>query len=609
MKDGSTGQIQGREQPPPSIIAGDDGIDALPANTTHTNIGRVLVLRSTRAVTDAHSGFRLIDWGNAVQDKLNYRGLRRWSMLILLPVLLLSAAIAGVTIVLFTVPFGIGAAVLGNMAVMIVVGLVVPACLGLVGGSWGTLTAKRKALKAFGAQRLSTEHEVVQLTANLAQRIGMPPPAVYLYDDSAVNAWATGSNPSNAAVVISRGLIELVELDELAAIIGHELGHIASADIRRMQFALGFQNGVFAFALHRRLKRTCRNLLGWLGELGIKGLSRRREYWADAVGAALTSPDAMQRALKAVHGHAATSRPKKDRYYRELMFHWQGGNLFSSHPTLSQRLSALDEGTFVASVMSRLGRTSTTVRTTDWSRSSLMSGFESLRIFDGLFHRWNRLSDNAVAGLVFALALPLSMLGWQELYFHGPRSTVTTVAETIPDGPRVAGWSSEPAREQKSQTAPTLKSSAPDKVAALPVYPKEPRYEPDDAMGDGELTPYQLLVEEGVACIYRAKLDDGYGSEYLEDAGPDNSDLIVYTLPATQRHADLSLSLVGTQATNCWKKQGGAQQEPDIMKRMQQPYDIWVLTDAQSGATAECGVWPAARYLRPNTGAVAAYCR
>jgi len=175
--------------------------------------------------------------------------------------------------------------------------------------------------------------------------------------------------------------------------------------------------------------------------------------------------------------------------------------------------------------------------------------------------------------------------------------------------PQVAGWSRVvPEAAVKAMTTREQSNETP-KVVALPPYPKEARYEPDDASGDGELTPYQLLVEEGVACIYRAKLDDSYGSEHLEDAGPDKSDLLMFTYPTSETHASLLLGMVGGQATSCWKKLGGAQREPDMMKRVQQPYDVWVLTDATSGATVECGIWPVARTVRNGKGGIAAYCR
>lgn len=544
-----------------------------------------------------------------MQEPLDYRGLRRWlslpALMILFP---LSAAFIGgvLGIALAFGTMGFGALAIANTIIVFVVPIVGTIALGALGAVWGLARAKSKTISAFRAVRLDDDHLLARITADLAATIDLPVPEVYAYEADDINAWATGSSASNAAIGMSTGALERLSHDALAAIVAHELGHIASGDMVRMQMAISFQNATVFLAGWLGMSTPARNTFGLIGEIGVKWLSRRREYWADAVGAALTDAETMQAVLRSLeHERPSTSHRKR----HQLLFHWNRGWLLSSHPSVGQRVRALERGAFQRSVMNRLGRSPSNRRmdTEGWVGSELDFGFRG--ITDRLHDQWNRLSDNTVAALVFALALPLSMLGWQELYFHGPRSTATTVAETTPDGPRVAGWSSEPAREQKSQKAPTPKSSAPDKVAALPVYPKEPRYEPDDAMGDGELTPYQLLVEEGVTCIYRAKLDDGFGSEYLEDAGPDKSDLIVYTLPASQQHADLSLSLVGTQATSCWKAHGGAQREPDIMKRMQQTYDIWILTDTQSGATAECGIWPVARKVQNGKGGIAAYCR
>jgi hypothetical protein len=182
-------------------------------------------------------------------------------------------------------------------------------------------------------------------------------PEVYLYEDDDINAWATGTSASNAAIGITRAALERLSRDQIRAVIGHELGHIAAADIRRMQFALGFQNALVWFFGFRSWRWNAQHIFGFVGQLGIMGLSRRREYWADAIGAVLTSPETMKSALLAVQRDG--QRPKRRRkYYNQLLFSWPGGNLLASHPTMQQRCAALDEGAFEASALRKMGATS-----------------------------------------------------------------------------------------------------------------------------------------------------------------------------------------------------------------------------------------------------------
>ena len=152
-----------------------------------------------------------------------------------------------------------------------------------------------------------------------------------------------------------------------------------------------------------------------------------------------------------------------------------------------------------------------------------------------------------------------------------------------------------------------MPNGASPKKAALPHYPKEPRYEPDETLGDPQLTPYQLLVEHGTACVNQA--GKYHAHEHHEDRGPDGSDLLLYTKPLSEPHAETILGLVGSAATECWKKNGGVRREPDLMKRAKLAYDVWVLTDPETGATAECGIWPTARKVRTGLGGMGGYCR
>ncbi|MGL6066818.1 MAG: M48 family metalloprotease, partial [Cetobacterium sp.] len=86
-------------------------------------------------------------------------------------------------------------------------------------------------LSMYGAQALPENHKVYWITKKLADSAGLPMPKVYIMNESQPNAFATGRNPNHAAVAVTRGLVELMDDNELAGVIAHELGHISNRDI------------------------------------------------------------------------------------------------------------------------------------------------------------------------------------------------------------------------------------------------------------------------------------------------------------------------------------------------------------------------------------------
>ncbi|MET3524050.1 M48 family metalloprotease [Mesorhizobium abyssinicae] len=249
----------------------------------------------------------------------------------------------------------------------LLVGLVL-SVLGLLFGGRYIGRAARDVTTSFGVVTVDESHWLTERVHGLADRLNLPRPAVGV--TSILNAFAMGSNQKSSMVVIGKPLFDY-EKDELDAIIGHELGHILHNDVARMYFAEGFQRvlvnavnvltviGAFAAAANsKRRSDARRNVQLALGsgrivrktvfvasELVAKGISRNREFHADAVGAHLTSPDAMARALKRVHG-VADKPTAQERHYGYLMFRGSAfGNLFATHPPLKARLKALDART------------------------------------------------------------------------------------------------------------------------------------------------------------------------------------------------------------------------------------------------------------------------
>jgi heat shock protein HtpX len=239
--------------------------------------------------------------------------------------------------------------------------------LGMMSGAYFSSAAKQTMGTDFGVQYLPADHWLSQRVHRLAQQLNFPTPAVGI--TGVTNAFAMGSSPKDAAVVIGTPLIKQLSHEELDAVIGHELGHVVSGDMRQMQFAVGFQRMfgyVFSFlaivgtitAAAAAKTRSSAQMSGVLGDalhklgshiiffgsdLAVKRLSRQREFVADAIGAGLTTPDAMAGALRKLHRAPAPSKGAENNYGYFMFRGSRLGLLLATHPTLENRLKALED--------------------------------------------------------------------------------------------------------------------------------------------------------------------------------------------------------------------------------------------------------------------------
>ena len=203
------------------------------------------------------------------------------------------------------------------------------------------------AARAMGVELLPHDHDIVVRVHKMCKELEIPPvPYVGYFDSKAINAFAIGTSQHNAMIAFSKGCLAKMTGEQFMAVMGHELGHVANRDMLRMTYARGIQNALTFFLVIRRLKVMARWVFTFISELEIMRLSRKREFYADAVGAMLVSPEDMIGALEAVR-EDKYSPSRKSRQFTNLMFRGSIDQLFSTHPPLSQRIKALESREYI----------------------------------------------------------------------------------------------------------------------------------------------------------------------------------------------------------------------------------------------------------------------
>ncbi|MGL4945676.1 MAG: zinc metalloprotease HtpX, partial [Fusobacteriaceae bacterium] len=173
-------------------------------------------------------------------------------------------------------------------------------------------------LSMYRAKPVDENSSLYQLVKRIAAKAELPMPKVYLMEESQPNAFATGRNPKHAAVAVTRGLMEILDEDELSGVIGHELGHVNNRDIligtiaatmagaimmlsRMAQWAAMFGGG--SRDEDRNGNPLVLLLVAILAPVAAMliqmAISRSREYKADAYGARVSgNPMYLARALR-----------------------------------------------------------------------------------------------------------------------------------------------------------------------------------------------------------------------------------------------------------------------------------------------------------------------
>ena len=258
-------------------------------------------------------------------------------------------------------------------------GALIAFAIALAMNGWAYWNSDKMVLRMHNARPVTrgSAPELVGLVEQLARRADLPMPAVYLLETEQPNAFATGRNPDNSAVAVTRGLIQSCDSEELAGVIAHELGHIKNRDTLTMTItatlagAIGFLS---QFAFFFGMGRDSRNPLGIVGTLLIMilaplaamlvqmAISRTREYSADRLGAEICGqPMWLARALQRIEQLArgivnpgAERNPASAHLFIINPLRMGGiDSLFRTHPPTADRVRRLQE---LAGVAGSAGR-------------------------------------------------------------------------------------------------------------------------------------------------------------------------------------------------------------------------------------------------------------
>lgn len=291
------------------------------------------------------------------QIEANRRASVVLGFLLILLLAALGAAITGVYAPEYWIWGGVGSAVLGLIMALV-----------------ARYDGANIVLSLSGAREANAiEDQVLRnVTEEMAIAAGIPMPKLYVIEDSALNAFATGKDPKNGVVVVTTGLIGKLDRDELQGVVAHEMAHIRNFDIQFMTtialiagliplLADGFRrslwhtggsrsrrdndNGAAIFMIVALILSILAPIFAVLLQLAV---SRKREYLADATAAELTRyPEGLANALlKLSSDHEpleAANRATQHMYIVNPFkaFHEGANTLFSTHPPIEDRVKAL----------------------------------------------------------------------------------------------------------------------------------------------------------------------------------------------------------------------------------------------------------------------------
>jgi len=247
--------------------------------------------------------------------------------------------------------------------------LIFSAVIGMAGSFISLAMSKWSAKRMTGAKVITepenkTQRWLLETVQRQASQAGIKTPEVAIYSSPDVNAFATGMSRNNALVAVSTGLIENMKMDEVEAVLAHEVSHVANGDMVTLALVQGVVNTFVIFAsrvvghiVDRVILKNQRGhgigffvssiiaqiVFGILASSIVMYFSRRREFKADAGAAELAGSEKMIAALQRLQAiHQPSKLPEQ-----MAAFGINGGmaegfkKLFLSHPPIEERIAAL----------------------------------------------------------------------------------------------------------------------------------------------------------------------------------------------------------------------------------------------------------------------------
>ncbi len=246
----------------------------------------------------------------------------------------------------------------------------------MFGGSGGMLTAfifalllnfgtywysDKIVLKMYRAKPLKDEPELKEAVEKLAKKAGIPVPKLYFIDSRNPNAFATGRNPDNSAIVVSKGLLGALDDDEIEGVLAHEMSHIKNRDTLVSTIAATMAGAItfmsrFALFFGGGRNRQGGNLFSFLFMLILApiaallirmAISRNREYLADKTGAVISGkPLKLAGALEKIEHYSKqvpmrTGSEATSHLFIINPFNTSLSGLFSTHPSTEERVRRL----------------------------------------------------------------------------------------------------------------------------------------------------------------------------------------------------------------------------------------------------------------------------
>ena len=252
-----------------------------------------------------------------------------------------------------------------------VTGLIVAFGFALLMNAWTYWFSDKLALRMARAHQVTPEQEprLHRMVEDVAGMGGLPKPKVYIVQNDAPNAFATGRDPKHSVVAVTTGIVRILNEDELKSVLAHEMGHIKNRDILISAIVATIASAVMFIAFMARwalFLGAFNRLRGYgallpmalwiviiilapIGAMLIRSaISRQREYGADETGARICGrPLALASALRKLQMGAQT-RPMKVSESTAHMYTVSPlrsdfmGNLFSTHPPVEQRIARLE---------------------------------------------------------------------------------------------------------------------------------------------------------------------------------------------------------------------------------------------------------------------------